>query len=85
VHAASGGYVGHGIYELGERGTETVLTAEQTQVLRNNILSNRPNSLISLLKSYNQGYSQISKPLTGITTTEDNSTTIEKVELNMNV
>jgi hypothetical protein len=25
---ASGGFVGHGIYELGERGTETVLTAE---------------------------------------------------------
>ena len=82
---ASGGFVSHGIYELGEQGTETVFTAEQTQVLRNNILSNRPNSLISLLKSYNESYSNISKPLTGVTTAEDNSTNIETVELNMNV
>jgi len=59
---ANGGYVGHGIYELGEQGTETVLTASQTQVLRNNILSNRPSSLISLLKTYNEGFSNMSNP-----------------------
>ena len=82
---AAGGYVNHGIYELGERGTETVLTASQTRVLRENILSNRPNSLISLLKSYNEGYDGINNSVSGITPVEDNSTVIEKVELNMEV
>jgi len=83
--AASGGYVNHGIYELGERGTETVFTASQTKVLRDNILSNRPNSLISLLKSYNEGYDGINNSVNGIAPIEDNSTVIEKVELNMEV
>ena len=82
---ASGGYVDHGIYELGERGTETVLTASQTKVLRDNILSNRPNSLISLLRSYNENYDGINSPLTGITPVEDNSVTIERVEMTMEV
>lgn len=82
---AAGGYVGHGIYELGERGTETVLTAEQTQVLRNNILSNRPNSLISLLKSYNENYSNIANITSGIPQTTDNSVNIENVKVEMNV
>lgn len=81
---ASGGFVSHGIYELGERGTETVLTAEQTRVLRNNILSNRPNSLISLLKTYNEGFSRMDSPLTGAVS-EDNSTNIDKIEMTMNV
>jgi len=85
ANKAAGGYVGHGIYELGELGTETVLTAEQTQVLRNNILSNRPNSLISLLKSYNESYSNINKPLAETTTAEDNSINIGTVELSMNI
>ena len=82
---ASGGYVNHGIYELGELGTETVLTASQTKVLRDNILSNRPNSLISLLRSYNENYDGINSPLTGITPVEDNSVTIERVEMTMEV
>ena len=81
---ASGGYVSHGLYELGERGTETVLTAQQTRVLRNNILSNRPSSLISLLKTYNEGFSRMETPLTG-TVSEDNSTNIDKIEFSMNV
>lgn len=85
AHLASGGYADHGIYELGERGTETVLTASQTKVLRDNILSNRPNSLISLLKSYNEGYDGINNSVSGVTPVEDNSTVIEKVELNMEV
>ena len=85
IKKASGGYVGHGIYELGEMGTETVLTAEQTQVLRNNILSNRPNSLISLLKSYNESYNGISNAANGISQVEDNSMVIEHIEMNMNV
>lgn len=82
---AAGGYVGHGIYELGERGTETVLTASQTRVLRQNILSNRPNSLISLLKSYNEGYDGINSSLDGVTPVEDNSVNIEHVEMTMEV
>ena len=82
--AARGGYVSHGVYELGEKGTETVLTASQTQVLRNNILSSRPSSLISLLKTYNEGFSRMDSPLTG-TTTQDNSITIENASVNMNV
>jgi len=80
-----GGYANHGIYELGELGTETVLTASQTKILRDNILSNRPNSLISLLKSYNEGYDGINNSVSGVTPVEDNSTIIEKVELKMEV
>ena len=84
VKAAGGGYVDHGLYELGERGTETVLTAEQTRVLRNNILSNRPSSLISLLKTYNEGFSRMDTPLTGEVST-DNSITIENMNMTMDV
>ena len=82
---ASGGYVDHGIYELGEQGTETVLTAEQTKVLRDNILSNRPNSLLSLLKSYNEGYDGIADSTKSITPVEDNSVTIEQAIVEMHV
>ena len=87
--AAGGGYAKHGIYELGEKGTETVLTAEQTQVLRNNILSNRPNSLISLLKTYNESYgniSHISQELQNIKPESSESPVIiENASVNMNV
>lgn len=82
---ASGGYVNHGIYELGEQGTETVLTAEQTQVLRDNILSNRPNSLISLLKSYNDGYNGINDNIKDVHEITDNSTVIEHATVEMHV
>ena len=85
---ASGGYVRHGIYELGEQGTETVLTASQTQVLRNNILSNRPNSLISLLKTYNEGFNQNKYALaTAVSQKEDENPSIfiENASVNMNV
>ena len=90
--AASGGYVNHGIYELGERGTETVLTASQTKVLRDNILSNRPSSLISLLKTYNEGFSQnhfdaYGKEIQTLynNTSNDSGITIENATVNMNV
>ena len=82
---ASGGYVGHGIYELGEQGTETVLTAQQTKILRDNILSNRPNSLLSLLKSYNESYDGITDSTKSITPIEDNSVTIEQAVVEMHV
>ena len=82
---AHGGYVGHGIYELGELGTETVFTAAQTKILRDNILSNRPNSLLSLLKSYNEGYGHISDNVSKIENFTDNSTTIEYAEVKVMV
>ena len=92
MQRASGGYVNHGIYELGERGTETVLTASQTKVLRDNILSNRPSSLISLLKTYNEGFSQnhfdaYGKEIQTLynNTSNDSCITIENATVNMNV
>ena len=90
--AASGGYANHGIYELGERGTETVFTASQTKVLRDNILSNRPSSLISLLKTYNEGFSQnhfdaYGKEIQTLynNTSNNSGINIENATVNMNV
>jgi len=82
---ADGGYVTRGIYELGEEGTETVFTAKQTSILKHNILSNSPNSLISLLKSYNEGYKHINDATSSLSSNEDNSVVIENVSVNMNV
>ena len=88
---AAGGYVGHGIYELGEQGTETVLTASQTKILRDNILSNRPNSLLSLLKSYNEAYDSneiqaLYRHLNELGGQQySDGITIEHAEVNMNV
>ena len=83
---ASGGYVGHGYYELGELGTETVLTAEQTQVLRNNILSNRPDSLINLLKSYNEAYHGLSdSTYDSLITNNGDMVNIERAEVNLQI
>ena len=47
---------------------EAVLNPTQTKILRENILSNSPNSLISLLKTYNDSYGQ------GINTVTTNTT-----------
>lgn len=85
IKSASGGYVNHGIYELGELGTETVFTASQTKVLRDNILSNRPNSLISLLKSYNEGYKGLSQSTYDSISNKSVTTTIERAEVNLQI
>ena len=86
VHAASGGYASHGIYELGELGTETVLNASQTKVLRDNILSNRPDSLINLLKSYNEAYHGLSQnAYDSISNTIANMVNIERAEVNLQI
>ena len=82
---ASGGYTGHGLYEIGEQGTEAIFTAEQTQILRENILSDRPSSLISLLKSYNEAYRGLSQSTYDSISDNSNSVTIERAEVNMNV
>lgn len=79
---ASGGFVKHGIYELGEEGTEGVLNAEQTRILRDNILSNKPNSLITLLNTYNEAYKD------GISVAPQEASgqlIIENATVNMNV
>lgn len=83
---ARGGFVNHGLYELGELGTETVLTAEQTKILRDNILSDRPNSLINLLKSYNEAYQGLSNDTyNSISDNREEAIVIEHAEVNMNV
>jgi len=65
---------------------EAVLNAEQTRILRDNILSNRPDSLISLLKSYNEAYHGLSSSAyDSITSNIDNSTIIEHAEVNVHV
>lgn len=79
---AKGGFVKHGIYELGEEGTEGVLNAHQTRILRDNILSNKPNSLITLLNTYNEAYKD------GISVAPQEASgqlIIENATVNMNV
>lgn len=65
---------------------EAVLNASQTKVLRDNILSNKPNSLVSLLKSYNNAYKGLSSnTYDSINTNNSNSTQIGKAEVNLNI
>lgn len=82
---ATGGYVNHGVYELGERGTEAVLTASQTKILRDNILGNKPNSLINLLASYNDAYKGLTSSTYDSISNNSNATEIKQLELNLNV
>lgn len=61
---------------------EAIFNPEQTKVLRENILSNKPNSLISLLSTYNEAYKN------GIPTVhneQSDSLIIENATVNMNV
>lgn len=60
---------------------EAVFNATQTKILRENILSNKPNSLLSLLDTYNQAY----KDGIGNITNNDSGITIENATVNMNV
>ena len=79
---ATGGLVkARGVYELAEEGTEAVFNATQTKVLRDNILSNKPNSLISLLATYNQAYKDGMPAITN----NAQSLVIESATVNMNV
>ena len=74
---------------IGETGeTEAVLNPRQTKILRENILSNHPNSLISLLKTYNEGFNQnnLAKAASQLyTEATDTGITIENATVNMNV
>ena len=64
---------------------EAVFNAEQTKVLRDNILSNKPNSLINLLKSYNEAYEGLSTSTYDSINNTDNGVTIEHAEVNVSV
>ena len=64
---------------------EAVLNAAQTKILRDNILSNRPDSLISLLKSYNEAYHGLSQATYDSITDSSNITTIERAEVNLQI
>ena len=59
---------------------EAVLNPTQTKVLRDNILSNKPNSLISLLETYNASYKNGISPAGA-----GENIVIENVSVNMNV
>ena len=59
AHFSQGGmvdYTGPAMVHGSKSKPESVLNAEQTKILRDNILSNKPNSLINLLQAYNNGY-----------------------------
>jgi len=64
---------------------EAVLNAEQTKILRDNILSSKPDSLISLLKSYNEAYHGLSSTAYDSISDNSNSVVIEHAEVNMHV
>ena len=62
---------------------EGVLTAEQTSTLRNEILGNRNDSLLSLLTDFREAWSETKNAYSSIT--RDSSVVIEHAEVNMNV
>ena len=65
---------------------EAVLNPEQTRILRENILSSRPDSLVSLLKSYNEAYHGLSaSTYDSISNNTNNATIIERAEVNLQV
>lgn len=72
---------------IGETGKpEAVLNPEQTRILRENILSSRPDSLVSLLKSYREAYHGLSaSTYDSISNNNNNSTIIERAEVNLQV
>ena len=85
-HNASGGLVKKPtISTLAEEGEEAVFNAEQTRILRENILSNNPNSLISLLKTYNESYDGLGSAASSVSNSSNNSTVIEHAEVHMHV
>ena len=63
---------------------ESILNSEQTKFLRENILGAKPNSLINLLKSYNDAYDGLSAG-TYNSINSDNGTVIEHAEVNLHI
>ena len=64
---------------------ESVFNAEQTHILREQFLSNRPDSVISLLKDYREAYHGLSTNAYDSIQNNSNATTIEHAEVNLNV
>ena len=64
---------------------EAVLNPTQTKILRENILGNKPNSLINLLQSYNNAYKGLSSSTYDSISNNSNITTIERAEVNLNI
>jgi hypothetical protein len=85
THASGGLVKKPTLSTLAEKGEEAVFNAEQTRILRENILSSNPNSLISLLKTYNESYDKIGSAASSVSNSSDNSIIIEHAEVNMHV
>ena len=64
---------------------ESVLNAYQTKILRENILGNKPNSLVNLLHSYNDAYKGLSSNTYDSISNSSNSTQIDKAEINLHI
>lgn len=64
---------------------ESIFNAEQTRILREQFLSNRPDSVISLLKDYREAYHGLSTNAYDSIQNNSNATTIEHAEVNLNV
>jgi len=64
---------------------EAIFNAQQTRILREQFLSNRPDSVISLLKDYRDAYHGLSTSTYDSISNNSNATTIEHAEVNLNV
>jgi hypothetical protein len=64
---------------------EGVLTAEQTSILRNEILSNKPTSLLSLLTDFRDAYNSIPNASDYNSITNNDGVTIEQAIVEMHV
>jgi hypothetical protein len=64
---------------------ESVLTASQTATLRNDILSNKPTSLLSLLTDFRDAYNNISNATNSVIGPSDGGIIIENATVEMNV
>ena len=70
---------------MGEAGEEYVFNAADTRTLKDMLLTDRFNSIMSLLASYGETYSKLGNTAAASIVSNDSSTTIEKVNFSMNV
>lgn len=64
---------------------EAVINAEQTKILRENILGHSPNSLVNLLKDYNAAYKGLSSNTYDSISNNSYGGVIEHAEVNVHV
>lgn len=86
IHLASGGLITHPTRALiGETGKpEAVLNPEQTAILRNDILSNKPTSLLSLLTDFRDAYENL-PGASAYNTTNNDGVVIQQATVEMHV